>query len=251
MKNKKIARINYCYIGIAIVAMLFYGGCNNRHETEPEIIKTQEEYQMELLESLDIMHLLARQGDISNKSGIYQEGFWEFQEDMDLPVTYKGPYSEIRPRKEIAPGIEIFHEKLALYLHCSRLVGEESSLPTVEDITVEDIARLYATYDEELEKKFSKLYWWLVNFKYFCDNYFNTMREVYKLYLQQYGFFDGKEHYGEMLTEDIIALEQFVRDNPDFMPKEIYYSKLYDMRVINDDEFDALYKSAKEAQKSV
>ena len=248
MRNTKKARIIYCYIGIAIVAILIYGGCR---KAEPEIIKTQEEYQMELLDSLNTMLLLARQGDISKMPGIYKDGYWEYLEDMDLPVTYKGPYSEIRPRKEIAPGIEIFHEKLTLYIHCSRLVGEESTLPTVEDITVEDIAKVYAAYDEELDKKFYKLYWWWANFSDFCDRYFNTMREVYKLYFQQYGFFNGKEHYGEMLTEDIIALEQFVRDNPDFMPKETHYSKLYDMRVINIDEFRTLYKAVKEDQESV
>jgi len=243
MKIKKRAGIILCITGmVIIIALSLYKMENNQ---QPETIKTQEEYQMELLDTLDRMDLLAWQGDIRTASGRHIIAFSQYLKDMNLP---RDIHFEIRPRTEIAPGVEIFHELFAMYSHCCRLASRTESLATVEDI-----AKLYDSYDEELEKKFLALYdWWAgQNGAAFCDYYDETIRVAYDLYLRQYGFFNGREVYGEMLTEDKTALEQFIRDNPDFMPKEVYYEELRNMRIINWDELDALRKAAREAQKSV
>jgi hypothetical protein len=246
MSTKKRAIIIICAVVIVLIFVLAITSAKDH--SEPEAIRTQEDYQMELLKMLDKMELLAYQGDISIAPGRYLIGYWRFQEDMNLPNTYKGSYYEIRPRTEISPKVEIFHEILALCSHCYRLYGGTESVATKEDI-----AKLYNSYDENLEGKFLALYnWWArLNGDALFWYYDDAIRTAHSVYLQQYGFFNGKELYGEMLAEDKIALDQFVRENPDFLPKEVYYSELYSMRIINDEEHLALGKAAMESQDSI
>ena len=132
------------------------------------------------------------------------------------------------PKEEIAPGVEIFHEELAVYVYCLRLSGSKK-----DSVTIEDIAKLYEAYDEELEKKFLSLYgWYTNNGSTLCHCYERAIQKAYVLYFEQYGQpFNGKTPYIEMLAEDKIALEQFVRDNPGLMPKEVYYEELRFMHI--------------------
>ena len=217
MIDKK-TRIIFCFVGILLVVVFAFFGLKNYRESAT--IKEQEEYKMELLEQLDNICLLYRQDD---------------------------PNAADWPKVEIAPDVEIFHEELALYAHCFRLAGKTGSIATKEDI-----AKLYEAYDEELEEKFQNLYRWYrrANGKSFCMYYDVAISVAYRLYSQQYGPFNGKTSYmKEMLAVDKIALEQFVRDTPDFMPKEVYYDELYYMRIISYEESDAFEKAAREAQK--
>ena len=217
MKIRKMASVIICAAGIIMLITLAF---NNMNKHQPEIIKAQEEYQMELLKMLDRMFLL-----ITPVNSVYS---------VDLP------------REEIAPGVEIFHEKLALYAHCYRLVGKTESIATKEDI-----AKLYNSYDEKLEEKFMALYrWWArQNGGDICVSYNYAIRTAFALYIQQYGPFNGKDKLEKMLAEDKIALEQFVRDNPDFMPKEVYYRELYELFIISGEELNALWRAAKEVEK--
>jgi hypothetical protein len=239
-KKKVIGIISLVIISVLVMLAIK----NVINEQQPEKIRTQEDYQMELLKMLDKIDLLACQGEISLEPGRYIVEFSRYLEDMNMSkdINY-----EIRPRTEISPGVELFHEILALYSHCYRLYGGTESVATKEDIV-----KLYNSYDENLEGKFLSLYNWCVrlNGDDLYSLYTQAIRVAYDVYLQQYGSFNGKELYGEMLTEDKIALEQFVRENPDFMPKEVYYSELYSMRIINRDEYFTFGQAAKAAMES-
>jgi hypothetical protein len=193
-------------------------GCfvlKSTQKPEQEIIKTQEEYQMELLEMLDKISLLFYKDD---------------------------PFSEELPRKEIAPGVEIFSDKLATYIYCYVLAGNNDSVATLEDI-----ASLYTSYDEELEKKFLNLYYWLKlqNGRSFYTSYCLATRTACALYEKQYGSINSSET-SIILIEERIMLEQFARDNPDFMPGEVYYKELRNMRIISGDEYYAFKEAAQE-----
>jgi hypothetical protein len=234
--------------GITLLVILTLVACDTGSKQQTN--KTQEEYQMELLDSLRTMGLVACQGDISLSPGVYREEFYDFMDDLGLPVDYKAVYTEIRPRIEIAPDIEIFYDKLEMIIYSFSLDGRFTD--KLENIaTIEDIAKLYASYDEELDKRFYNLFrCWSNMGNSFLRYYEKALRVAYSLYLEQYGFFNEKEHYGEMMAEDKIALENFVRNNPDFMPKEVYYIELRSMRIITSQERDNLEKATKEATKN-
>jgi len=205
MKGKIKIIIILIFTSIVLMAAITFAGfINNR---KPEMIKKQEEYQMELIELLDQIGLLIHQ-------------------DVD--------YIEIEPREEIAPGVEIFSERFALFAYCYRLVGRTENIATKEEII-----RLYDCYDEALEEKFMTLYLWMrvQNGTATCRLYDRSLCLAYDLYSEQYGVFNRKESYSEMLIEDKTALEQFVRNNPDLMPKEKYYRELYNLFIISRDEF--------------
>ena len=184
---------------------------------EDEKFTSQEEFQMQMLEWLTNFWLL------SNVEC----------HEMD------------EPKEEIAPGIEIYSERLKLYIYCYGFYGGARSIIT----SIEDIRKLYEVYDEDLEKKLINLYsWWLTGEgEPLCDVYNDVINEVYKLYSNQYGLFNGKDTYEKMMTDDKIALEKYVRDNPDFMPKEVYYTELRRLHIIDQEEYKELRDAASEA----
>ena len=212
MINRKKPIIIVCSISVMFLALL---GCFVQKSTqnpEPETIKTQEEYQMELLEMLDKISLL-------------------------VPINYDGKSLKL----EIAPEVEIFYDRLATQQYCYALYGKTGSVATLEDIT-----SLYASYDEELEEKILLLYNWLKleNGKSFYEYYCMATNKACSLCEKQYGAIGGTSIM--LTTEQRIMLEQFARDNPDFMPKEVYYRELSDMRIISVDEYYAFKEAAQE-----
>ena len=243
MDDKKVTII-VCSICIVLVLLQVFFALKPP-KPEVEVIKTQEDIQMDIINRLQTMCLLVHQ-DISSASGEYQLDFLAFLRDMNVDFDSQAAYTEMRPRAEIAPGIEIFTERLALYTHFFTLFGHTESI-----ITPEEIAMLYKSNDEELEEKFKNLYrlWGGYNTSGIYIYYEDAMRVAYALYMEQYGAFSGKDAYGKMLTEDKISLGQFIRDNPEFMPKEVYYIELYNLYIIGDDEYRALRKTVENAQK--
>jgi hypothetical protein len=138
--------------------------------------------------------------------------------------------------------LEINLERLALYSYCYRLFGKTSSIATKEDIT-----KLYYSYSEELEKKFLNLYYWLMrNGLSLCYSYEAALKVAKKAYEDNFGsYYMGKVQYDELTTNEKLELEQFVRDNPDFMPKEVNYYQLYNMRIIDWNECNDLREASK------
>jgi hypothetical protein len=194
-----------------LLALLGYFVQKNTQNPEPEPIKTQEEYQMELLEMLDKISLLVPTGFITDD-----------------------------PSEEIAPGVKIFSDTLTTYIHCFALAGNQDIVATLEDI-----ANLYAFYDEELEEKFLSLYSWLKlqNGRSFYTAYCLATRTACAIYEEQYGRINGRDT-DFILIEQRIMLEQFARDIPDFMPREVYYRELRNMRIISGDEYYAFKEAA-------
>jgi hypothetical protein len=91
--------------------------------------------------------------------------------------------------------------------------------------------------------------WWtFVDGISFCKRYEESLQVAHEFYKQNYGLYKDEKAYIELTADEKIELEQFVRNNPDFMPKEVYYSKLIDMRIISWDEYYALKEAAKKAQ---
>ena len=182
---------------------------------EPEVIIIQEEYRKELLEILDDILLLA-----------YPVGSWA---------------DEWEPRVEIAPGIEIFSDRLAMYARVNNFANRPAKIATVEDII-----SLYDSYDEELDRRFRNLRGWLESGGMrSATNYLSAVRIAFGLYTQQFDALNGKEHFSDIRVEDMIALERFIRDNRSFMPRETYYRELFNMNIIDSEEYSTLSAAAR------
>jgi len=192
MKIKK-KTIILCIISFILLALLAYWIWSQRGIEEPEVIMTQEEYQMEVLEILHNTTLLVRSGSVVSPEGWTIE--WE-------------------PRVEIAPGVEIFYDRLARYTHIYQSEGWQLKIASMEDII-----SLYNAYDEELDKRLRNLHeWWRHGGKDRERGYIWAIVEAMHYYTQRYGAFNGKESYTEMRLDDMIALETYLRDNPRFLP---------------------------------
>ena len=189
MKSKKKAII-LCIISYILFAVLVFW--SHREIEEPEVIMTQEEYQMEVLKILDDTMLLAS-GSVDSLEG------WEM---------------EWEPRAEIAPGVEILYDRLARYTHIFQSEGWQSQIASMEDII-----SLYNSYDEELNQRLRNLHeWWRHGGKARERGYIWSIIEALHYYTERHGAFNGKESYTEMRIEDMIALERYLRNNPSFLP---------------------------------
>ena len=191
MRSNKMKTILFI-TGFVLFTLLAIWSWREIEELEEVII--QEEYQMEVLEILDNIRLLAYPvGSLTRE--------WE-------------------PRVEIAPGVEIFYDRLARYTHIIQSEGHQGSVSSMEDII-----SLYNSYDEELNQRLRNLWdWW----GYGGDTsewfYLRGIIEALDHYKEQHGAFNGKECYTEMRIEDMIALERYLRDNPNFLPDAILRS---------------------------
>ena len=185
MKSKKKALI-LCIISYILFALLVFW--SYREIEEPEVIMTQEEYQMEVQEILDNIMLLA-----------YPVGRWTM---------------EWEPRAEIAPGVEIFYDRLARYTHIFQSERWQSQIASMEDII-----NLYNSYDEELDERLRNLHeWWRHGGKDSENLYIWAIIEALHYYKERHGTFNGKESYTEMRLDDMIELERYLRNNPRFLP---------------------------------
>ena len=189
MKSKKKKTILFV-AGFVLLTLLVIW--SRREIEEPEVIISQEEYQMEVLEILDDIVLLAS-GSVDSLEGWTIE--WE-------------------PRAEIAPGVEIFSDRLARYTHLIRPVERQVNVASLEDII-----SLYNSYDEELDRRLRNLRdWWGHTGKSRERNYIRAISEALHHYKERHGAFNGKECYTEMRIEDMIELERHLRNNPRFLP---------------------------------
>jgi hypothetical protein len=168
-------------------------------------------------------------------------------DEMGLLVIQE-KYDEREIKEEIGKGVFIYSEKLKLYLYCGSLfITGSNNLPSKEDII-----QLLTSYDEETYNRFWYLYTWLLtgNGNALCKDYEDSLREAKKLYDEEYGLYMGKRQYIELTADEKIELEHFIRANPDFMPREVCYAELYRLWIITDQEYDTLWKAARDAQES-
>ena len=194
MKSKKMKTI-LCITGFVLLTLLAIWSQRDIDIEEPEVevIIIQEEYQMEVLEMLHDIMLLAS-GSVDSLKGWTNE--WE-------------------PRAEIAPGVEILYDRLARFAHVYQSEGWQSQIASMEDII-----SLYNAYDEELDQRLRNLHeWWRYGGKDSENLYIWAIIEALHYYKEWYGgAFNGKESYTEMRIDDMIELEQYLRRNRHFLP---------------------------------
>jgi len=200
---------------VAIITSFIIINAPESYEPEPEVIIIQEEYRIEMLAILRTCLLYADPTILD-----LEEFGW--------------------PRVEIAPGVEVFYDRLALYAHVFGFRHNPDDIASLEDII-----SLYDSYDKELDRKLRNLRAWLGHGGEFpVREYLRSIGRALDLYTQQFGAFNGKEDFIEMRVEDMIELERFVSDNRSFMPKEKYYRGLYYMNIIDRHERDRLAAAA-------
>jgi len=137
----------------------------------------------------------------------------------DMPLLKNWRTSEIYTTEYI-DGVIFFPKKYDLYAHAYEIFGGEEEISSTEDVK-----ELIENFDSKKYDKFNKVYSWLAfkNGKYIVEVKYNDSTKVARdLYNQKYkdnilpgGWLDWK-------LEDRIKLEKFIRENPDFMPKEEY-----------------------------
>ena len=121
------------------------------------------------------------------------------------------------------------HWSSDLYLDCDymyaymRVYGIRDGSKTIP--TYEEMKKLYYEYDESVYQKFLILYNWAKSSKIWrVSKYFISISVALHLYEKKYGEFRETDHWQSL--DEMIRLEDFIRENPDFMPADQYAKDL-------------------------
>ena len=189
MTMKRI--ISWFLILVCFSSVLLTTGCQNSF--------SQEEFRVEYIEKLDKMRVKKN-------------------------TTEELPDSVLLHCGVIADELTIFSGTLELYLHCYEIWK-----PDCEKITYDEIVSLYNSYDEDVYRRLDTFYCWLCFQNGFAlvDYYRESMIKANEIYKEKFGesfFPDDRDSYWTL--EQRISFEEFIRNNPDFMPAEEYRKEL-------------------------
>ncbi|MBE6753632.1 MAG: hypothetical protein E7559_04675 [Ruminococcaceae bacterium] len=162
-----------------------------------------------------------------------QEQFMEDVQRMGLLVSPDYPAPEntgMYTQDEVIKGIIFLPRCYELYCHAYTLLDHASFLfyGSEELATAEEVRGLFLEFDEEVYARFCTVSDWylLLNGSMYMQNYNDATAVARDLYNEKYGENIMPGNWTAWSLEDRIALETFVRDNPDFMPAEQYEKEL-------------------------
>ena len=154
-----------------------------------------------------------------NTDGIYR--------DDEIYGFYIPPGSESEFENneivKVAEGVVIYDKHLKRDLHVYALDYGDTFIPTAEEVE-----GLYNKYDQDIYKRFYQFFdWYRNNGGAACDAYVNAMLQVDFSYTDKHGsHFKNIESWSDYTVEDLIDLESYVKENPDYSNTDITYQRL-------------------------
>jgi hypothetical protein len=118
-----------------------------------------------------------------------------------------------------APDCLAYSDQLLACIRVYQLFDGSKPIPTYDDMK-----SLYIEYDETIYEEFIVLYGWFGNDRWRVDRYCRAQYTALELYEAEYGPFRESDHWASV--EEMIRLEDFVREHPDLMPRELYAEEL-------------------------
>ena len=195
------------FVMLVVLSLSFFllSGCVPQSPPKPPT-KTQEEFKVEYIKMLDDMVVI-----------------WA-PDEMVITET-------------LDENLTIWSEKLKVQLHVYGWIGEgDGNIPAPEDVpTYDEVIGLYFEYDEVIFAKFQKFYDWYMphNGGLGGQGLFLTYRlgmfKAYRLYKKDYGHrINNVESFNKITYEEYLALEEYIKENPDFDNGSKNYQKILD-----------------------
>ncbi|MDR0459518.1 MAG: hypothetical protein LBG68_03510 [Coriobacteriales bacterium] len=119
-----------------------------------------------------------------------------------------------------APDCLAYSDQLLVCIRAYELFDGSKTIPTYDEMKL-----LYSEYDEAVYEEFMVLYrWYTANNQLCVLNYGRALHTALRLYEAEYGPFRESDHWANV--EEMIHLEDFIREHPDLMPREQYAEEL-------------------------
>ncbi|MCL2767595.1 MAG: hypothetical protein FWE49_02580 [Synergistaceae bacterium] len=142
--------------------------------------------------------------------------------------------------EEIGDGDFIYVDKLELQLHLYSTFIATYYDNGYRAPTKNGIKKMYNAIRPTLLKRFNHFCSWAEISREYIRNYEDALRTAKIAYDEEYGLYKGKLHYGDLTANERIELAQFVRNNPDFMPEDIYSEVLKNLELITLDAYESI-----------
>ena len=158
-----------------------------------------------------------------------QEDFLKDVRRMSLLINpdYPGPEdSGIYTRDVVTEEIVFLPGYYELYCHAYTLFC--GSGECMEYASAEEVRGLFFEFDSEVYERFRTIRNWylLLNGRWYMDFYNDATAVARDLYNEKYGEDIMPGNWTAWSLEERIELENFIRENPDFMPVEEYEKEL-------------------------
>jgi hypothetical protein len=119
-----------------------------------------------------------------------------------------------------APDCLAYSDQLLECIRAYELFDGSKTIPTYDEMK-----SLYVEYDETIYEEFMVLYrWYTANNQLCVLDYGRALRIALRLYEAEYGPFRESDHWASV--EEMIRLEDFIREHPELMPRELYAEEL-------------------------
>lgn len=210
----------------------------NRHTIEESKMKKCISIILSLICMLSLFTAAGCRDDKQEEQSATQQTF--SQADLircldDLWLTSSSEYALTEPLlfagTQVSDDLFFCSELYELYRHIYTIYGGEE-----ETATSDEVIGLFTTFDEEVFAEFVTFYkWWMhMDGRVRFNLYYEASKVAKELYSRTYGkdFRPGK--LADWSLEDRIALEDFIRENPDFMPVEEYEKELRRLGILTE-----------------
>jgi hypothetical protein len=157
----------------------------------------------------------------------------EFQEEYKKLLNNLGVYIDpeaISPPGSInedlwAPDCMVSINQLLACIRAYELYDGSKPIPTYEEMK-----SLYAEYDESVYQGAWVLRaWYASSGSYLVSRYYKALEIALSLYEAEYGTFRATEHWESV--EQMIQLENLIREHPELMPRDQYEEELHFLRI--------------------
>ena len=138
---------------------------------------------------------------------------------MNVYIDPENPYPDSIYADQWAPDCLAYSDQLLACIRVYQLFDGSKPIPTYDEMK-----SLYVEYDETIYEEFMSLYGWLANDRWRVDRYRMALDTALELYEAEYGPFRESDHWASV--EEMIRLEDFIREHPDLMPREQYAEEL-------------------------
>jgi len=119
-----------------------------------------------------------------------------------------------------APDCFASSDQLLLCIRAYELFDGSKTIPTYDEMK-----SLYVEYDETIYEEFMVLYkWYGANNGRRVTHFGRALHTALRLYEAEYGPYRESDHWASV--EEMIRLEDFIREHPDLMPREQYAEEL-------------------------